>query len=51
MCSARVSMEEQAREGFSLESIKRLCDYKKYKIYKVYREEGVSTKNMKHHRF
>ena len=51
----RVSTEDQVREGFSLdeqeESMKRLCDYKKYQIYKIYREEGVSAKNMKRPKF
>ena len=36
----RVSTEDQSRFGFSLdeqeESLKRLCEWKGYKIYKVY---------------
>ena len=51
----RVSTEDQVREGFSLdeqeESLRKLCEYKGYKIYKVYREEGVSAKNMKRPKF
>ena len=34
-----------------LERLKRLCEYKKYEIYKVYREEGVSAENMKRPKF
>lgn len=41
----RVSTEEQAREGFSLEEqeerLKELCDFKKYKIYKSVLENNV----------
>lgn len=55
MCSIGVSTEDQVREGFSLdeqgESLRRLCEYKGYKIYKVYREEGISAKNMKRPKF
>lgn len=51
----RVSTEDQSRFGFSLdeqeESLKRLCEWKGYKIYKVYREEGVSAKSMNRPRF
>ena len=51
----RVSTEDQVREGFSLdeqeERMKRLCDYKHYTIYKVYREEGVSAKSMNRPKF
>ncbi|MCI8347299.1 MAG: recombinase family protein [Bacilli bacterium] len=39
----RVSTEDQSRFGFSLdeqeESLRRLCEYKGYKIYKVYCED------------
>lgn len=46
----RVSTEDQSRFGSSLdeqeESLRRLCDYKGYKIYKIYREDGVSAKSM-----
>ncbi len=55
MCSVRVSTEDQSRFGFSLdeqeESLKRLCEWKGYKIYKVYREEGVSAKSMNRPKF
>ncbi len=51
----RVSTDDQFREGFSLdeqeEEMKRLCEYKNYQIYKVYREEGVSAKNMNRPKF
>lgn len=51
----RVSTDDQVREGFSLdeqeEEMKRLCEYKNYQIYKVYREEGVSAKNMNRPKF
>ncbi len=51
----RVSTDDQVREGFSLdeqeEEMKRLCEYKNYQIYKAYREEGVSAKNMNRPKF
>lgn len=51
----RVSKEDQSRFGFSLdeqeESLKRLCEWKGYKIYKIYREEGVSAKSMNRPKF
>lgn len=51
----RVSTEDKSRFGFSLdeqaESLKRLCEWKGYKIYKVYREEGVSAKSMNRPKF
>ena len=38
----RVSTEDQAREGFSLseqeERLKDFCNFKKYKIYKIYQD-------------
>ena len=44
----RVSIKDQAREGFSLpEQEKRLramCEYKDYEIYKVYKDAGISVK-------
>ena len=47
----RVSTEDQAREGFSLseqeDRLRRLCDYKEYKIHKVYIEPGISAKHGK----
>ena len=46
----RVSTEDQAREGFSLpEQEKRLramCEYKGYEIYKLYKDAGISAKDM-----
>ena len=51
----RVSTDDQVREGFSLdeqeEEMLRLCRYKNYQVYKVYREEGVSAKNMNRPKF
>ena len=48
----RVSTEDQAREGFSLgeqeEKLKQLCEYKDYKIFKVYKDAGISAKDMEH---
>lgn len=47
----RVSTFDQAREGFSLgEQEKRLrefCDFKRYEIFKVYKDAGISAKNDK----
>ena len=47
----RVSTEDQAREGFSLpEQEKRLrefCDFKRYKLFKVYKDAGISAKSDK----
>ena len=47
----RVSTEEQAREGFSLgeqqEKLERLCNYKEFKIFKIYKDAGISAKDMK----
>lgn len=44
----RVSTEDQSRFGHSLDEqedrLKKLCEFKGYEIYKVYREEGVSAK-------
>ena len=46
----RVSTEDQAREGLSLpEQEKRLramCEYKGYEIYKLYKDAGISAKDM-----
>ena len=48
----RVSTENQAREGFSLgeqkEKLEALCKYKGYEIYKVYKDAGISAKDMTH---
>ena len=47
----RVSTEDQAREGFSLgeqeEKLRQLCKYKNFEIYKIYKDAGISAKNMK----
>lgn len=47
----RVSTEDQAREGFSLpeqkERLEAMCKYKGYQIYKVYKDAGISAKNIK----
>ena len=51
----RVSTEDQSRFGHSLDEqedrLKKLCEFKGYKIYKIYREEGVSAKNMDRPKF
>ena len=48
----RVSTEDQVREGFSLgeqeEKLKQLCKYKDFEIYKVYKDAGISAKDMEH---
>lgn len=45
----RVSTQDQAREGFSLEEqeerLKALCKYKNYQIVDVYVDAGISAKN------
>jgi len=55
MCSVRVSTEDQSRFGHSLDEqedrLRKLCKFKGYKIYKVYREEGVSAKNTNRPKF
>ena len=47
----RVSTFDQAREGFSLgeqeERLKEFCKFKRYNIYKVYQDAGISAKNDK----
>lgn len=47
----RVSTEDQAREGFSLaeqeEKLRQLCNYKDFEIFKVYKDAGISAKDMK----
>ena len=46
-----VSTEDQAREGFSLgeqeEKLRQLCKYKGFEVFKVYKDAGISAKNMK----
>lgn len=48
----RVSTEEQAREGFSLgeqeEKLRQLCKYKEFEIFKIYKDAGISAKDMEH---
>ena len=48
---ARVSTEDQAREGFSMveqeERLIEYCKFKRYEIYKVYKDPGISAKNDK----
>ena len=48
----RVSTEDQAREGFSLgeqkEKLELLCKYKGYKVHKIYKDAGISAKDMEH---
>ena len=48
----RVSTEDQARKGFSLgeqqEKLEALCKYKGYEIYKIYKDAGISAKDMEH---
>ena len=48
----RVSTEDQAREGFSLgeqeEKLLALCKFKNLDVYKVYRDAGISAKDMEH---
>ena len=47
----RVSTEEQSREGFSLgeqeERLKEFCYFKRYEVFKVYKDAGISAKNDK----
>ena len=47
----RVSTEDQAREGFSLpeqeERLREFCNFKRYDIYKIYKDAGISAKNDK----
>ena len=48
---ARVSTEDQAREGFSMgeqeERLIEYCKFKCYEVYKVYKDPGISAKNDK----
>lgn len=47
----RVSTEDQAREGFSLgeqeERLRKFCKFKRYEIFKVYKDAGISAKSDK----
>ena len=51
----RVSTEDQSRFGHSLDEqedrLKKLCEFKDYEIYKIYREEGVSAKDTNRPKF
>lgn len=46
----RVSTEDQAKDGFSLgeqeEKLRALCKYKDYQVHKVYKDAGISAKDM-----
>ena len=48
----RVSTEDQAKEGFSLgeqeEKLLQLCKFKDLEVYKVYKDAGISAKDMEH---
>ena len=48
----RVSTTEQAQEGYSLDAQEHLltdyCKARKYKVYKIYRDEGISAKDIEH---
>ena len=48
----RVSTEDQAREGFSLgeqeEKLLQLCKFKELEVYRVYKDAGISAKDMEH---
>lgn len=48
----RFSTEDQAREGFSLgeqeEKLLQLCKFKELEVYKVYKDAGISAKDMEH---
>ena len=47
----RVSTEDQARERFSLgeqeEKLRQLCKYKDFEIFKIYKDAGISAKDIK----
>ena len=47
----RVSTEDQAREGFSMgeqeERLIEYCKFKRYDVYKIYKDPGISAKNDK----
>lgn len=48
----RVSTREQAEEGYSLDAQERLlldfCTAKRYAVYKIYSDEGISAKDISH---
>lgn len=45
----RVSTEDQAKNGFSLEQqekrLLKLCEFREYEIFKIYKDEGISAKD------
>lgn len=47
----RVSTEDQARERFGLgeqeEKLRQLCKYKDFEIFKIYKDAGISAKDIK----
>ena len=48
---ARVSTEDQAREGFSMgeqeERLIEYCNFKRYPVYTLYKDPGITVKNDK----
>lgn len=48
----RVSTRDQALDGYSLDAQERVlleyCTARKYNIYKIYTDEGISAKDIKH---
>lgn len=48
----RVSTLDQAREGYSLEAqektLKKWCDDRKYNVYDIYADKGISGKDIEH---
>ncbi len=48
----RVSTREQAEEGYSLDAQERLlmdyCKSHRYQVYKIYSDEGISAKDIRH---
>lgn len=48
----RVSTRDQALEGYSLDAQERVlleyCTARKYNVYKIYTDEGISAKDIKH---
>ncbi len=47
----RVTTEKQSREDFSLQEqedkLKEFCNFKRYYIYKIYKDLGIISKNQK----
>ena len=47
----QVSTEEQSRVGFVLQEqedrLKEFCNFKRYEIFKIYKDAGMSVKNDK----